>query len=145
MPGGIWNKRCAGLLYDTGCTGKPEETSDHVDDDGNEDEDGAWFPSSVAEHGFNIDVRQAEATSKIDKQNILTMIAGREDEVNALMRKQFARAAVYQAATKGDLEKTKSLMESEVFDSMEHAVRVRQRSCATYWRMAAVPTTSPRT
>ena len=89
-------------------------------------------PSSVSEHGINIDVRQAEASIEADKQNILTMIAGREDEVNALMRKQFARAALYQAASKGDLEKTKSLMESEVFDSMEHAVRVADEEGCVY-------------
>ena len=127
-----WNTRCAGLLFDTGQNGKPDETTDHVDEDGNLDEDAAWFPSSVAEQGFKIDVRNAEASSETDRRNILALIAGREDEVNALMRKQFARSALYQAASKGNLVKTKELMESEVFDSEEHAVRVADEEGCVY-------------
>mmetsp|Transcript_5643 Transcript_5643/g.8668 ORF Transcript_5643/g.8668 Transcript_5643/m.8668 type:complete len:468 (-) Transcript_5643:28-1431(-) len=121
---GVFNQRCAGLLYrtstdDNGVTMTTEDTSDHP---------GypylAWFPSGVSMKGFNVDITKAEATREEDERSIQRWVGDRVDEVNLTLRRKFIRSAMYMAATEiGEVDVLRDIMEDPIL-TMEKAVKI---------------------
>lgn len=89
---GTFNERCAYVLLDGGHRLQCNGESDLLDPTR------AWLPGRVSLQGARVDILRAEASVASDRDNILRLMRGREEEINAIMRKRFLPDALYSAA-----------------------------------------------